>query len=918
MKKFSFSFLFFMVILTTCFSTHLFAQVAVNETGSAANSKSILDVSSTTKGLLVPRMTTAERNTFASGLGTTEKSMLIYDSDLSKFYFWNGSAFIEITSGVIDKIQDANGDTEVRTAINSFGNDNIEIQIEGSDYFRFLPSRIEFLNSGNSVFIGKNAGDEDDLSNNENVFVGSFAGRYNTTGFYNVAAGYTALKNNTTGFRNTGIGYQAMLYNIGGDDNTAVGDGALFHNTDASYNTAIGASSLHYNETGTSNTTLGTYSAYNLTGGDKNTIIGVNAAFNVTTGSYNTILGVDAGRGTSAHAKSGNILIGYMAGYYETGSDKLYIENSSSSTPLIGGDFSTDEVYINGTLKISGGNPATGKFLKTDSTGNAIWDSLTLNNINNVIENDTSVFIGFQAGVYDVGATYNTGIGRKALNNNHTGLKNVGIGNEALSANISGWWNTAVGNAALTNNTAGENTGVGSYALANNLSGNSNTAIGMLASYFNQTGSENVNIGSYSNYYNYSGSQNTIIGYNSGRGTYSHTKSGNVFIGYKSGYYETGSNKLYIENSDTTAPLIGGDFAADEVYINGTVRITGGGPGSGKVLTSDASGNATWQTDNDTIAINDLTDAIYDSSSLFVGEMAGANDDGNNNNTAFGKNAFTSNTSGSRNNAIGVNALYHNSNGWDNNAFGYEALYNNSNSGLYNTAIGTGTLYNNISGKRNVAVGYQAGNYGAFNNNCIYLGYQSRNNNSSSSFLNSTALGYQSTITADNQVRIGNADVTSIGGYADWSNISDKRFKLNIIEDVKGLEFILKLRPVSYDLDVNKINSFLGIEQKDTNANTDKSKLRQTGFIAQEVEMAAKQTGFEFSGIDKPKNKNDLYGLRYAQFVVPLVKAVQEQEQKISEQQKIINNLKQRLEKLEKKMDLRGNQNPKTQKPNNK
>ncbi len=50
----------------------------------------------------------------------------------------------------------------------------------------------------------------------------------------------------------------------------------------------------------------------------------------------------------------------------------------------------------------------------------------------------------------------------------------------------------------------------------------------------------------------------------------------------------------------------------------------------------------------------------------------------------------------------------------------------------------------------------------------------------------------------------------------------------------------------------------------------------QTGFIAQEVEKAAKELGFDFSGVDKPKNENDYYGLRYAEFVVPLVKAVQE------------------------------------------
>ena len=46
--------------------------------------------------------------------------------------------------------------------------------------------------------------------------------------------------------------------------------------------------------------------------------------------------------------------------------------------------------------------------------------------------------------------------------------------------------------------------------------------------------------------------------------------------------------------------------------------------------------------------------------------------------------------------------------------------------------------------------------------------------------------------------------------------------------------------------------------------------------IAQEVEQAASEIGYIFSGVDKPENENSLYGLRYAEFVVPLVKAVQE------------------------------------------
>jgi len=57
-------------------------------------------------------------------------------------------------------------------------------------------------------------------------------------------------------------------------------------------------------------------------------------------------------------------------------------------------------------------------------------------------------------------------------------------------------------------------------------------------------------------------------------------------------------------------------------------------------------------------------------------------------------------------------------------------------------------------------------------------------------------------------------------------------------------------------------------------------------------EFAAKSIGFDFSGVDAPKNENDMYGLRYAEFMVPLVKAVQDLNLINQEQQTAIDILK--------------------------
>ena len=56
----------------------------------------------------------------------------------------------------------------------------------------------------------------------------------------------------------------------------------------------------------------------------------------------------------------------------------------------------------------------------------------------------------------------------------------------------------------------------------------------------------------------------------------------------------------------------------------------------------------------------------------------------------------------------------------------------------------------------------------------------------------------------------------------------------------------------------------------------------------EDLKQQAKKLGFNFSGVDAPKNENDVYSLRYAEFVVPLVKAVQEQQQMITDMQKRI------------------------------
>jgi len=282
-------------------------------------------------------------------------------------------------------------------------------------------------------------------------------------------------------------------------------------------------------------------------------------------------------------------------------------------------------------------------------------------------------------------------------------------------------------------------------------------------------------------------------------------------------------------------------------------------------------------------------------------------------NTAYGNGSLQYNITGSQNTALGYYAMRKNVTGYYNTAIGSEALMENT-SGGFNTAVGNFALNVNTAGTSNVAIGYGAlsTTTGSEGNTAIGASAGDNYNNgyyntflgsgadaNGAGYYNSIAIGNSSTITAPVQVRIGGSFITSIGGYQNWTNLSDGRFKKNIKEDVKGLEFIMKLRPVTYNMDISgisqKLNESHGREADKLMLRSiaEKEMIVYSGFVAQEVEKVSKETGYNFSGVDKPKNENDFYGLRYAEFVVPLVKGMQEQQQQFNEMKKEIDQLKE-------------------------
>ena len=93
------------------------------------------------------------------------------------------------------------------------------------------------------------------------------------------------------------------------------------------------------------NTFMGSLSGYLTDTGNYNTFLGTAAGYNTTSGNFNTAVGFVAGFSNVTGER--NVFLGSYAGFGETGSDKLYIENSTATTPLIYGDFATNKVGIN-------------------------------------------------------------------------------------------------------------------------------------------------------------------------------------------------------------------------------------------------------------------------------------------------------------------------------------------------------------------------------------------------------------------------------------------------------------------------------------------------------------------------------------------------------------------------------------------
>jgi len=395
-------------------------NLAVNATGAPANASAILDVSSSNKGILVPRVALTGTGDVATIPGAAT-SLLIYNTATVSnvtpgYYYWNGSAWTRVVSGTAWSLT---GNSGTSASTNFIGTtDNVPL------VFKVNNQKAGLIDVASNLFLGYQSG---------NV----------NTGSENTGLGYQALNANTNGSDNTGVGTYALASNLTGTGNTASGAWAMTYTNGVSFNSAFGYNAMSHNSTGYNNSGFG---AYALDGapfvtGNENTAAGYQSMKNSQDGSRNSAYGTESLFNNSSGNE--NSAIGYQALYTNTTGNYNMAAGSKAMRNNNTGSYNVAVGYV--TMQNNSGSYNTG--------------------------------VGYSA-LFSNAGTNNTAVGNEVLPINSTGSYNSGLGTFALAENGTGNYNTAVGYQALRqNHTTNNNVAVGYNALFGDFNDN-NTGVG--------------------------------------------------------------------------------------------------------------------------------------------------------------------------------------------------------------------------------------------------------------------------------------------------------------------------------------------------------------------------------------------------------------------------------------------------------
>ncbi|MBL7943892.1 MAG: hypothetical protein JNM00_14055, partial [Flavobacteriales bacterium] len=182
-------------ILTICLATLLIGNLSLAQNNVGINTttpdaSALLDLNATDKGLLVPRMASAQR--IAISLPAT--GLLVYDTDLNEFYFYDGTQWRAMLTAVSGWSTNGNAGTDMNTHfIGTTDNEGFSFRINNVHAGRIDHEK-------NQILFGQYAGNTS--MSGSNLMFGDSCGTSTTTGAFNIMLGNKAGFSNTTGSGN--------------------------------------------------------------------------------------------------------------------------------------------------------------------------------------------------------------------------------------------------------------------------------------------------------------------------------------------------------------------------------------------------------------------------------------------------------------------------------------------------------------------------------------------------------------------------------------------------------------------------------------------------------------------------------------------------------------------------------------------
>jgi len=434
----------------------------------------------------------------------------------------------------------------------------------------------------------------------------------------------------------------------------------------AADNTGYGDASLSIaTMSGTDNSALGFQALNAVTSGIDNTASGSQAMLKCNTGDYNVADGFQALENLTGGNR--DIAIGYQAGQSMTTGEYNIAMGFAALQDVTTANYNTALGYGAANINTASYVTGVGALALNDNTSGTYNTALGYGSSRDNQTASSITSVGFEA-LYNNTASWNTAIGDSALYSNTSGIHNVGTGYGASAVNQKASGNTSDGYRALYNNKADGNTAMGDSALFNNATGLHNTATGYAA----LTSGASANA------------------------------TGNTANGFEALYSNTGSFNTAIGDSALVANTVG-EYNVAVGYMSLISNVGGSGYGTENVAVGAYSLYYNTGSENVAVGMQAMQNNTTGSQNAAVGLGCLTDNTTGTYNTSMGMYASALNTDGGDNVSFGNSALYYNVHGYANTAIGTDALYNNTGGG--NTSLGLDALYSNTTGGSNTAIG---------------------------------------------------------------------------------------------------------------------------------------------------------------------------------------------------------------------